>query len=240
MISFSQLLQNDLEIYKKHFGLIAGYIAWLLLPYAGMVLFTLPKSNSFLELIIFACSVVQAILGLWLGIFIPIVVREIVSKNEKISLVTLQSRAWKILPSVLFVAILEAAVIAGGLIMLIIPGLIFWVWFALSQMAAILDDKKGVAALSYSRELTRGKFWPLAGRLIGGPVIFGLAAALIASILIGLFALASGTSLDTLTGVTPPLWADIISTIIETFSLPFFLIYFTLLYLDLIKTPSTP
>jgi len=229
----SELLKKDVELYKNNFGLIAGYVAWLLLPYAGLVLFTLPKSNAFFETITFSCSIIQGVISLWLAVFIPMVIREIVLKKEKISLLTIQQQAWKILPSVVFVAILEMAVIFGGFIMLIIPGFIFWVWFALSQMTVILDGKKGLAALTHSRELSRGKFWPMAGRLIAGPLVFGTFAICLCGILIALFAVITGTSFDSLTGVTPPLWADIISTIIETFSLPFFLIYFTLLYIDL-------
>lgn len=238
MITVAELLRKDIEIYKKHFGLIAGYISWLLLPYAGLVLVALPKSNNFLELLAFGCSVAQALLGLWLAVFIPLVVREIVLKKEKIALLLLQNQAWKILPSVLFVAILEGAVIIGGLIMLIAPAFIFWVWFALAQSAAILDEKKGVVALTWSRELARGKFWQLAGRLVAGPLVFGLIAVFIFGLLIFLFAALSGASFDSLTGATPPLWVDIISTVIETFSLPLFLIYFTLLYLDLTKKTS--
>jgi hypothetical protein len=233
MLAVAVLLKETVETYRKHFALLAGYAAWLLLPYAGLVLFSLPRSNRFLEILILACSVIQALLGLWLTAFIPLVAREIILKKEKISLLNLQNLAWKILPSLLFVAILEAAVILGGLIMLVVPAFIFWVWFALSQPSVIFDGKKGLAALTWSRELARGRFWPLAGRLLAGPILFGFGALAVSALLISLLAALTGTGLETLTSATPPLWADTISTIIEIFSLPLFLIYYTLLYLDL-------
>lgn len=228
----SELLTQSWQLYKKHFSLLAGYAAWLLLPYAGLILVSLPQPNVFFKALSTLCFLAQGILAIWLGILIPLLVQELIKNKEKIPIIDLQNRAWQIISSVIFVAILEIAVFLGGLILLIIPAFIFWVWFSLAQLSVVLDNKKGLAAMAWSRELARGRFWKLTGRLIAGPLIFGIIGISISGLLIVLFSVLSGTSFDSLFNQTQPLWTEIISTVIETFSLPLFLIYFTLLYFE--------
>ncbi|MFH1253083.1 MAG: hypothetical protein V1664_02000 [Candidatus Uhrbacteria bacterium] len=238
MLALSELLTQSLELYKKHFKLLAGYAAWLLLPYAAMVLISLSTANNlFLDTLITLCNVAQGLVGLWLVILIPLLIRDLI-KTEKISITNQQTKVWQILPSVVFVALLEALVILGGFILLIVPGIIFWVWFSLSQMAAILDNKKGTAALSFSRELVRGKFWPVLWRLLIGPAAIVLTATVISGLIIMGLALITGSSFDTVFGPTPPLWADIIATVLETFVMPLVAVYMTLLYLDITKNKT--
>jgi len=241
MESASKLIKQSCELYQKHFGLIIGYTAWLLLPYAGIVLFSLPKSNAFLEIFSFVFSIIQGFLALWLGILIPLLIRELINSKTKIPLLSLQNKAWQLISSVVFVAILETAVVLGGFILLIIPAFIFWVWFAMAQFSVILENKKGLEAMAYSRELSRHKFWPLTWRLIAGPAFFSVILMLAVGLLISVVAAIFGFSVESLLGPTPPLWAELISMVIETFSIPLFLIYYTLLYLDLtqIKNPSS-
>ena len=240
MKTVSELLEQSLKIYKTFFSLLAGYAAWLLLPYAGIVLVSLIPNNNLIYTLSLFFTLIQSLLALWLGIFIPLLVREIVNDNKKIPFTVLQSKAWQIIPSVVFVAILELAVFLGGFILLVIPGLIFWVWFSMAQMAVTLGEKKGVAALTYSRELIRGQFWKFVWRLISGPFVVFITVMIITSALISIIAAATETPFASILNKTPPLWSEIIYTITETFSMPIILIYFTLLYLDLVTVLPPP
>ena len=240
MPGFLILLDQSIDLYKKNFALLAGYMAWLLLPYATLVLFSLPTPSLLTSTLSSISLFSQALIGLWLGVLIPLVVNEVVLKKPKINLVILQNKAWSILPSVIFVAILELAVFLGGFILLIIPSLIFWVWFAMAQLAVTLDNKKGLAAMSWSRELVRGRFWETAWRILAGPFLISLTFNLAILILLIVLALIFQIPTSQIFSETPPLWADIISMVIQTFSLPIILIYYTLLYLNLSKTKTSP
>lgn len=237
MLSAGELLNQSFALYKKNFKLLAGYAAWLLLPYVGIILFSLiPSTNPLLEALIIISNLAQGLIGLWLVIFIPQIIREAVLDKKTASAVDLTKKVWLLLPSVVFVAFLETVVILGGLILLLVPGIIFWVWFAWSQMAAILDDKKGLNALSFSRELVRGKFWPVFWRLLAGPLVIGLIIVSISSLIIMIFSPIAGASLNDIFGETPPLWADVVATIVETFIMPILVVYLTVTYLDLKKS----
>jgi hypothetical protein len=70
-----------------------------------------------------------------------------------------------ILP-LLLVGILVALAVVGGLILLIIPGIIFAVWFAFSNYTLILEGKRGTEALKASKALVDGRWGDVFGRFI--------------------------------------------------------------------------
>jgi len=66
----------------------------------------------------------------------------------------------------LFVASLFAGLVTGvGLILLLIPGLIFMIWFVFAPAATIVERIGPIRALSYSRALVRGHWWRTAALL---------------------------------------------------------------------------
>jgi hypothetical protein len=65
----------------------------------------------------------------------------------------------KLVVPALLTSLLVAVVIFGGLILAIIPAIIFSVWFLFAMYAVILDRKKGVAAMRMSKNLVKGYFW---------------------------------------------------------------------------------
>lgn len=68
--------------------------------------------------------------------------------------------------SYLWVSIIGILVFIGGFVMLVIPALIFAVWFAFSQHALLLEGKHGWEAFKRSRELVKGHFWAVVLRYV--------------------------------------------------------------------------
>lgn len=63
----------------------------------------------------------------------------------------------------------------GGLILLVIPGIIFGIWFAFASFMFV-DKSLGIKdSMSKSRELVKGRFWQVFYRLL----IFGLFSSLV-------------------------------------------------------------
>ncbi len=71
--------------------------------------------------------------------------------------------------------------IFGGVILLILPGIWIAIRLAFSQVSVIDPkvDKRGVDAMKESWRLTKGKFWPLFGRILLGGILFGVAVGVI-------------------------------------------------------------
>jgi hypothetical protein len=74
---------------------------------------------------------------------------------------------WKFL----LLSILLALMIGFGSVLLIVPGILFLTWYAFSKYIFIEDEKAGIlVALGRSKNLVKGKFWKVLGRL----AVFGL------------------------------------------------------------------
>ena len=65
------------------------------------------------------------------------------------------------LPTIIAVTVVVLVGTLAGLIALIVPGLILLVWWLLAYQAVMIEGRPWRAALRRSRELARGRFWPL-------------------------------------------------------------------------------
>jgi len=87
------------------------------------------------------------------------------------------ARMW----STLLVSVLTGLAVAGGIILLVVPGLIFLTRFVLSVPALVVEGKRGRAALSRSWNLVVGHSWPVFGTLLVAGLIAGAVSGLLAA-----------------------------------------------------------
>lgn len=86
------------------------------------------------------------------------------------------SDAKKYFWSYVWLAILLGATITIGILLFIIPGIIFAVWFAFSYFALLFEGKRGIEAMKTSKSYLEGNWWAVFGRyvfliLVGIPVL---------------------------------------------------------------------
>lgn len=121
----------------------------------------------------------------------------------------------------LYISILVGLITVGGFILVIIPGAIFTVWFAFAIYLAILEKKRGVSTLlKDSRELSRGKFWPIFGRLVLPTVFWTIIAYLVLAGLLNLLGIIFNKSLSTASDL--PLSLMLTTLIISNLAASFF------------------
>lgn len=80
------------------------------------------------------------------------------------------ARMW----SLLLVGVLVGLAVAGGLILLVVPGFIFLTRFSVSVVALVVEGKRGRAALSRSWSLVRGHSWSVFGTWIVAGFLAGI------------------------------------------------------------------
>jgi hypothetical protein len=119
-------------------------------------------------------------------------------------------------PSVLLLAILVGLTVAVGLLLLIIPGLIFIVMFSVAIPVLVIENRKGTEAMSRSWNLVKGHFWHAALVIV--------IAALIAGVVNGILGALGGSN-----------WfvAWLFGAIGQIITAPFTALVSILLYLDL-------
>ena len=57
-------------------------------------------------------------------------------------------------------------------LLLIVPGIVFAIFYSFAQMAFILDEKKGISALVFSRGIIQSHFWEFVGKSFVASLIF--------------------------------------------------------------------
>jgi hypothetical protein len=121
--------------------------------------------------------------------------------------------------SVILISILVGLAVAGGLILFIIPGLIFAVMFSVAIPALVVENLRGTDAMSRSWNLVKGHFWHAVGVIILAAIITAVVGGIIGAI---------GGAISSNWFVT---W--IFQAIAQIITAPFAAIVSVLLYLDL-------
>ena len=73
---------------------------------------------------------------------------------------------------IVWISILSTLITAAGLILFIIPALIFGIYNVFSFIAFVREDARGTRALLRSTDLVRGAFWGILGRIILLTLVF--------------------------------------------------------------------
>ncbi|MCI0634894.1 MAG: hypothetical protein L0206_13390 [Actinobacteria bacterium] len=81
--------------------------------------------------------------------------------------------------SIVLVAVLSALAIAGGFLLLIIPGFIVLTYLTGAIPALVIEDKRGREALRRSWNLVRGRGWPVFGTILVAGLITGIASSVL-------------------------------------------------------------
>ena len=117
--------------------------------------------------------------------------------------------------SILGISLLAALVIVGGLILLIVPGLIFAVMLSVVIPAFVFEGRRGSSALGRSWDLVKGHFWHVVGAILLAALITGVVSSLLTAPTSNWFVY----------------W--VLASIARTLTIPFSALVSVVLYLDL-------
>lgn len=237
-----ELVLQSFHLYRSNFWLMVGYSAWLLFPLSGYFLLSFfPAQNPIVIAFNILFSIVEFFITFWVGIIFILIVNALTEK-QPFDATGLKNVSRSFLRPTARVFILHILLVLLGFILLVIPGFIAIVWFAFAQTSVILDGKRGKEALSFSRSLSRGRFFRVLHRLIGGPILISFVYFLFVAILISIVGGFSGFNpAQTTQTIQPPAWVDLLESTLGIFVIPLLATYMTILYKHLKETrdPST-
>ena len=161
-LTLGELLDRGFQLYRSRFGLFVGIaaIAYLPLFISQTLLLWLPKATSLSVIaaagIGFLVAVVLQVLGIAAAHAATIVVVSAAYLERPISLREAYGRVSGMLFRVFFIMIGSGIGIAIGTVLLIVPGVILFLMWALAIPVAVLEDAGLGESLSRSRYLTAG------------------------------------------------------------------------------------
>lgn len=168
VIGVGDLFRQSWGLYRERIGLLTKII---LLPVAFLV------AGDLLYYPVGWLGSILGLVGTILSIFAYLGL--IFALQNDISWGEAYRLAWSKIWSYGWLVVLSASTILGGFVMLIIPGIIFLIWFAFAAYVFVLEGEKGMSALLRSRQYVRGHWWQVFGRQL----LFAL-AAIVAMVLI--------------------------------------------------------
>lgn len=234
LLNPQELLRDTMRLYRKEFWMYVGYATWLVVPTAVFYFAVILPSSAIKTPLIILTVLAQLFISLWMAVAIMRATRAL-HTGEALEPQTISRQALRRIQPVLSTALLQALIVGGGFLLLVVPAFIFWVWYALAQVIAGVEDKTALESLASSRDLVRGRFWTVAWRLVAGPLVIALLYAFLLGGVLLLIGSILGLDVNLLFSDNPPLWSQLIELIAEIFVIPVFVIYAVLLY-ETLKT----
>lgn len=160
------------------------------------------------------------------GILIPVALAIFVKETKngaKLDMKATIQKAFTRWPSAMVTTLIGGILLVGLFFLLVIPGILFSVWWFFAIYAVALSNKSGMNALRYSKELVSGRWWTIFGYLF----LFALLSGVVTSMLTWPVASAGGSYLGL---VIAGVLADVVTS--------FFIVVTVILFLRLEKTLS--
>ncbi len=180
-MGIGEILDKTLELFKKDFKkyyiiTFIGYLPFLLLTVTAAVatiFFSRPRQSQDFPVGLVAgiiITVIPAVIGIMVmqGGLTKACADSLFNRKSSIR-ECLRFGLKKAFPFFVTIFLLGLATLCGYLL-LIIPGLMLTVWFALAAPVTFLEDSGYAGALGRSRRLVRGYFW----RTLGFVIVLGL------------------------------------------------------------------
>ena len=172
-------------------AVLAGLAAFML--YRGQMFsdfpfFSLSAIPTFLILSAFVLA--NLIFQLWANVALICAVKD---RNEQFGVKSAFRQAWPKLASFAWVSVLTGLCILGGMLLLVVPGIIFSVWLAFSAYVFIDEGLKGRQALKRSKQLVKGR----AGKILWRLLFLGLFYLLVILLLSLLSAILKSPRIET-------------------------------------------
>lgn len=120
------------------------------------------------------------------------------------------------LGSVILIAILVGIIVFIGFLLLVIPGIVAWVFLSVAVPALVVENRRGTDALSRSFKLVSGSFWHALGTVLITAIITGVIGSIVGAI-----------------GGSNVILSWIFTSIGQIITVPFTALVVVILYLDL-------
>lgn len=166
-----ELFKDAWEIYVRRVGVLMGLyllaLLFLLLPVGLFALLGVSVSLVMPDLgtPLLAAGILTGLLLGCVALFWGLAAMVYAVADENLDIKTALQRSWSRIWAFAWVFTLTGFIVTGGFLLLIIPGIIFSVWFFLSQFVLAAEDERGMRALLKSKAYMQGRFFEVFLRL---------------------------------------------------------------------------
>jgi len=179
------IIKKMFAIYKKYWKELLPYMGMLFLPTLVLTLlgmtsvflnYYVPASSPFTNLTIVAVFAASLVFSFWATIALAKELRNLIEEKPVVGWKNIFTNSSRLIWPMIYTSILTTLIVFAGTLLLIIPGIIFAVWYAFAFYELIYEEKKGWSALKASKELVVGRWWAIVWRMTLPSLLVGLIA----------------------------------------------------------------
>jgi hypothetical protein len=238
MRSAKELLSSTVELYRAHFWLFIGYAAWTLVPTAAFLIvdmvFNIESSWYLLMLPIMIASI---FIYFWV-VSVLSKAAHLLSQQKLIDTQNISTSAMRVVAPLFMTAFLVGLITTGGFLLLIVPGILFTIWYSQAVTVAIIEEERPINSLTRSKQLVKGRGWDVFFYLLVATLVFTIPYLITLAIPTGIGVYLTGIDpLDLFYTSEILIWPEAIQAIVDMIFTPIFVIYQVLLYQELVKNP---
>jgi len=173
---FFGLLENSFNSWRKNLKMFINIFLWgayySLIPALVMIavmVISVATKNSLglgLSLLLMLVSLAGMVMIIYFSIQAYLGIFMFVKKDYQGSAKESFKEAKPLIGSYFWLSILTVVLILLWTLLLIIPGIIFSIFYSFAVYAFVFEGKKGMAAIRRSKELVKNYWWPVAGRVL--------------------------------------------------------------------------
>ena len=159
------ILSAGWTIFTSRFGTILAILLIVYIPINIVLSLVTPPEEAGLEEIRQSFQLGQ-FLYLWFGILATMAVAFVVERSlagENIGFRQALRKAVSRWGSMIWANIIAGIIVLGLTLLLIVPGIIWIVYYTFVEYAVVLRGKGGKTALDYSKSLVKGNWWKVCG-----------------------------------------------------------------------------
>jgi len=239
LISAGEIIKKSFILYKENWKLLLKYVLLLATPivifsplYLGMTATMIAGgTNRTLFIVYLALFIIVALCSMWFSLALLRVIATRYLGHEVQSMKQELKTSKHLVFPFIGVYIVFSLIIFGGLLLLIVPAIIWGVWYAFFTQTVALDEKKGLDALKKSRELVTGRWWSVFWRITAPAVVF-MSMSLILQLVLNIPTLITESVGLLLAGFVLNIIANLLISPLSAIAL-------TILFLELKKTITT-
>lgn len=220
--SITDVIQMGWEIYCKRFKVIIGIIGIGAVP-GGIANYLIVNDPRGLQVSTGILLLVNIVLMAIAYMAVVVLVDATVNQNKEIDWRTAVQKSYSQLGNCIGTSLLAGIIVLGLSLLLLIPGIIWSMYYTFLLQVIILHGLSGKTALNYSKSLVKGRWWRIFMRVF----ILGVIVAVPSMILSGVLS------------VVPHGLKEFISIIINLLAMGFHVVGMTIIFLNLDSTRQT-
>ncbi len=190
LISITDIIKQSVTLIMQHKMFMFRYILLLLIPSVCstmlLILFIIfiPEGwhigNVGISYILYLLTTIGlSLVSFWFSMTLIRVLAKTYDGHVALSMVAELRNATPIVWPGIVVTILTGLVVFGGTLLLIIPGVIFAIWFTFAIYGVAIHNIRPMEAMKTSKAMVDGRWWKVFWRLIIPIVLFGITIAIL-------------------------------------------------------------